>query len=106
METKLIDGHNQFIFSEEEKDLIYDLFVNQGYSQRALMRKFGCSQKPMSRVLDEFGLDHSRGNLTSYKYYFPNGIYDSKYEEYIKNELLKIPSKEQNLILMIITLMI
>lgn len=90
METKLINGHNQFVFSEEDKIKIYDLFVNKGYSQRALMREFGCTQKPMSRVLDEMDLDHSRGNLTSFNYNYPEDIYDQKLEESIKEQIENI----------------
>ncbi len=95
METKLVNGHNQFVFSQEEKDLIYDLYVNQNYSQRALMRKFGCTQKPMSRVLEELGLDHSRGNLSAYKYNYANGIYSEDDENRVLSELRKVPNKKQ-----------
>lgn len=80
MDIQLINGHNQVVFSEEDKIKIYDLFVNHDYSQRKLMREFGCAYKPMSRVLDELGLDHTRGNLTGFRYYYPNGIY-SKIDE-------------------------
>ena len=94
MEIKLVNGHNQFIFSEEDKKIIYDLFVNQGYSQRGLMRVFGCTHKPMSRVLNEMGLDHSRGNLTSFKYNFPEGLYDEEVEKKVIKQLQTIPSYE------------
>lgn len=95
MEKKLINGHNQFVFTEEEKKEIYDLFVNHNYSQRKLMRKYGCTQKPMTRVLNELGLNHSRGNLSRFVYNFPDGIYDEKYESEIKKKIESIPSKNQ-----------
>lgn len=85
----------KFIFSEEEKKEIYDLFVNRGYSQRALQRYYKVSQKPMCRVLDELGLDHSRGNLTSYKKHYPNGIYDENYEKEVMNEIKQVPFQKQ-----------
>ena len=95
METVLINGHNQFVFSDEEKDEIRNLFVNEGLSVRKLMEKFGCSQKPMNRVLDELGLDYSRGNLTSFKYNFLYDIYDEREELNIKKMISEIPSKKQ-----------
>lgn len=95
METVLINGHNQFVFSEEEKEKIRDLFVNHNYSQRALMREFNCTQKPISRVLNELGLDHSRGNLSGYKYYFSNEIYCEDEEKLVLNRINNIPSKVQ-----------
>ena len=95
METKLINGSHQFVFSDEEKQEIYDLFVNNNYSCRQLQRKFNCSQKPMRRVLDELGLDYSKGNLTGFKYNFENGIYDENYENEVRNKISSIPFKEQ-----------
>lgn len=95
MEEKIINGHKQFVFSDNEKEEIRYLFVEQGYSQRQLMKKYKCSQKPMSRVLDELGLDHSRGNLTSFKYNYPYGIYDPNEEKRVIEEISKIESKKQ-----------
>lgn len=85
----------QFVFSQEEKERIYDLYVNQGYSGRALQREFNCSQKPMTRVLNELGIDHSRGNLTSYKKYYTNGLYDKQVEDRIIKQMKLIPSVQQ-----------
>lgn len=41
--------------------------------------------------MDEYGIDHSRANISSYKYNFPEGIYSEEYENYIKSEISKIP---------------
>ena len=95
METKLINGSHQFVFSDKEKQEIYDLFVNENYSCRQLQRKFNCSQKPIVRVLDELKLDHSRGNLSGFKYNFKEGIYDENYENEVRNIINSIPYKEQ-----------
>lgn len=95
METKIINGHKQFVFSDEEKNEIRYLFVEEGYSQRRLMQKYKCTQKPMTRVLDELGLDHSRGNLASFKYNYPNGVYDPNEEKEVIEKISKIESKKQ-----------
>lgn len=95
METVLINGHNQFVFSDEEKEEIKKLFVDDGVSVRKLMKKFGCSQKPINRVLTELGIDHSRGNLTSFKYNYINGIYDEREELNVKKMISEIPISEQ-----------
>ena len=95
METKLINGHNQFVFSDEEIEDIQDLFVNKGYSMRKIQQKYNCTQKPIIRVLDNLGIDHSRGNISSYKYNYPEGIYDSEYEKQIMDQIKDIPSKQQ-----------
>lgn len=95
MREELINGHRQFVFSEEEKQEIRDLFVNENYSCRQLQRRFGCTQKPMMRVLDEMGLDHSRGNLSSFKCNFKDGLYDEDYENEVRNKIQSIPFREQ-----------
>ena len=95
MEVKIINGHRQFVFSNKEKNEIRYLFVEEGYSQRQLMQKYKCTQKPMTRVLNELGLDHSRGNLTSFKYNYPDGIYDSSEEERVLKEIKNIPHEKQ-----------
>lgn len=95
MEVKIINGHRQFVFSNKEKNEIRYLFVEEGYSQRQLMQKYKCTQKPMTRVLNELGLDHSRGNLTSFKYNYPDGIYDSSEEQRVLKEIKNIPHEKQ-----------
>ena len=79
-------------FSKEEKERIIKLFKDDGYSCRRITKEFNLkSPKPIIRVLDEFGLDHSRGNLSSYKYYYSDGIYNEQDEKNILNEILNIP---------------
>ena len=79
-------------FSKEEKERIIKLFKDDGYSCRRITKEFNLkSSKPIIRVLDEFGLDHSRGNLSSYKYYYSDGIYNEQDEKNILNEILNIP---------------
>lgn len=90
MQEILINGHKQFVFSDEEKQTIKHLFVNEDYQMRALCRKFNCSQKPMKRVLDELKIDHSRGNLTSYVSNYPNGLYDVNEEEHVNKQISEL----------------
>lgn len=96
MELKLIDGHNRIVFDKQDEKHIIELFVNDGLSCRAISRFFGIKTiKPIVTVLDKYKLDHTRGNLTSFKYYFPNGIYDEEYENSIREMIRQIPSKKQ-----------
>lgn len=95
MEKKLVNGHYQFVFSEEEKEDIRNLYVNEDWSMRSIMKKYGCAQKPMTRVLDELGIDHSRGNTSAYKYNYTEGIYDECIENEVIQKIKDVPSKQQ-----------
>ena len=87
MELKLINGHNQCVFSEEEQNDIIQR-VSNGESVRSIMRLYGISQKPIFRLLNENGVDHSRGNFNGFEYNFPDGIYSGK----IEKEILELNS--------------
>lgn len=95
MKRVRVNGHELCVFSEEDKKEIKRLFVDEGYSQRKLMIKYGCSQGPMTKVLDELGLDHSRGNITAYKYNYPDGIYSEEEENRVLDEISKVIPKKQ-----------
>jgi len=82
MEKQLIDGHYCIVFSEEEKkDIIKS--VSNGNSVRSLMRKYHVAQKPIYNLLDEYGIDHSRGNLNGFELSYPDGIYSKEIEDKI-----------------------
>lgn len=85
MKTELINGHNQFVFSDKEEQDIIEKFKN-GYSCRQIWMEYGVSQKPIMRVLDKYDIDHSRGNLTSFVPYY-NKIYDSDIERQIDDSI-------------------
>ena len=87
MELKLINGHNQCVFSEEEEKDIVNL-VSNGASVRSVMRKYNITKKPINRVLDKYGVDHSRANFNGFEYNFPDGIYS----EEIEKEILELNS--------------
>lgn len=92
MGKEFINGRYIIKFSDEEKEQIVDWFVNKGYSMRKICEEFDISgSTQIVRVLDEYGIDHSRGNLSSYIYNYPDGIYDCKYEEYILSKISEIP---------------
>lgn len=95
MNKELINGHYQFVFSEDEIKEIKRLFIDEGYSMRKIMKKYNCSQKPIKRILDELGIDHSRGNITSYKYNYPDEIYNKDIEDEVIERIKAIPSKKQ-----------
>lgn len=79
-------------FSIEEKERIKKLFKEDGFSCRKIARLFNIKNaKPIYKVLDEFGLDHSRGNLTSYEYYYEDGIYSEDAEKKIIQKIKEIP---------------
>ena len=65
MEIKLINGHNQIIFSENDKKEIIESYMS-GESMRSIQRRYNISAKPLRRLLDENNIDHSRGNLRAY----------------------------------------
>lgn len=89
METKLINGHNQIVFSEEDKKEIITAYMS-GETMRSIQRRYNISTKPLTRLLDENNIDHSRGNLRAYVKNYPEGIYNEKYEIAIQKEIEKI----------------
>ena len=92
MAKELINGHIKVVFSKEEKERIVKWFVDDGYSMRQICKFFNIARsKPIAKILDEYGIDHSRGNISSYKYNYPNGIYNEDYEKEIKDKISKIP---------------
>lgn len=82
MDKKLIDGHYQYVFSEEEQNDIIDLYIS-GKSIRYIMKKYNVAAKPIVRLLDQNNIEHTRGNLRAYASYYPEGIYDPSIEEKI-----------------------
>lgn len=94
MQRKLIDGHYKIVFSEEDKLNIINWFVNDGYSMRKISKLYGIARSTqIAKVLDEYGIDHSRGCISSYKYNFPDGIYDENYENDVIKKIADIPEK-------------
>lgn len=89
MEIKLINGHNQIVFSHEEQQDIESLYLS-GKSIRYIMNKYNVTQKPIVRYLDSKNIDHHRGNLRAYIFKYPNGIYDENEEIAIQNTILNI----------------
>lgn len=67
MELKLINGHNQIVFSDEEEKEIIKSYLS-GESLRSLMKRYGVNIKSLWRLLDREGIDHSRGNLRTYTF--------------------------------------
>jgi len=87
---------NRFEFTNEEKEQIVKMFVEQGLSMRKIQSMYNIARSnPIARVLDEYGIDHSRGNLSAFKPNFPDGIYNKKEEKRVIDEISKIPSKDQ-----------
>lgn len=94
MEKRLIDGHYRVVFTEEDKLNIVNWFVNDGYSMRKITKIFGLARSgQVAKILDDYGIDHSRGNTSSYKYNFPEGIYDENYENKVIEEIANVPEK-------------
>ena len=54
------------------------------------MRRYGISQKPLMRLLDQNGINHSRGNLRAYKYQFPEGLYLPELEDEIQEKIKQL----------------
>lgn len=88
-------NHIRYIFTDDEKNHIKNLFIDKGYSMRKISSEYGCNPSVVGRILDEFGIDHSRGNLSSFKYNYPDGIYDENEERCVKSLIDQIPSKKQ-----------
>ena len=86
MEIKLINGHNQIIFSENDKKEIIGSYMS-GESMRSIQRRYNISAKPLRRLLDENNIDHSRGNLRAYVKNYPDGIYDENIENEIQDKI-------------------
>ena len=86
MEIKLINGHNQIIFSENDKKEIIESYMS-GESMRSIQRRYNISAKPLRRLLDENNIDHSRGNLRAYVKNYPDGIYDENIENEIQDKI-------------------
>lgn len=96
MELKLINGHNQIVFSDEEEKEIIKSYLS-GESLRSLMKRYGVNIKSLWRLLDREGIDHSRGNLRTYTFFYPNGIFDPSSENEIKEKITEISCLHNNI---------
>lgn len=96
MELKLVNGHNQFVFSNDEENDIISSYL-AGESLRSLMRRYNVNLKSLWRLLDREKIDHSRGNLRTYTYFYPNGIYDPSKEVEIKEKINEIDCLHKNI---------
>lgn len=96
MKKEFVDGNSRYIFTEEEIQNIIKWYVEDGLSMRRINSILGLNNgKTISRILDQHGIDHSRGSLASFKYYYKEGIYNEQDEIDIKNKIDSIQSAAQ-----------
>lgn len=95
MKKELINGHYRCVFTEEDISNIIKWYVEEGKSMRQIASIFGLARsKPIARILDEHDIDHSRGSLASFQYYYEDGIYNEQDEIDLIEKIKSIPDTE------------
>lgn len=67
--------YNEIIFTEEQEQQIIDMYLNQDTSSVKIGRYFGCSHKPILKVLERHNIPRTRVGIRKYKLneeYFDN----------------------------------
>ena len=67
--------YNEIIFTEEQEQQIIDMYLNQEISSVKIGKHFGCSHKPILKVLERHNIPRTRVGIRKYKLneeYFDN----------------------------------